>query len=117
MSGVTNRLIEAARRASQGDTAAGGALVESLRQQHRAALAVLVLGETARAAIDRELEEVLAEGKRLYDGTAMLRELTPRTLDIISSLGERLCAPNVCRCAKPAWNKKPFHRGDRADRH
>jgi len=43
--------------------AAGGALVESLRQQHRAALAVLVLGETARAAIDRELEEVLAEGK------------------------------------------------------
>ncbi len=93
MSGVTNRLIEAARRASEGDTAAGGALVESLRQQHRAALAVLVLGETARAAIDRELEEVLAEGKRLYDGTAMLRELTLRTLDIISSLGERLCAP------------------------
>src|ERR1700741_469435 len=66
MSGVTNRLIEAARPASEGDTAAGGALVEALRQQPRAALAVLVSDETARAAIDRAIEEVLAEGKRLY---------------------------------------------------
>jgi bifunctional aspartokinase / homoserine dehydrogenase 1 len=93
MSGVTNRLIEAAGRASEGDAAAGPALVESLRQQHRAALAVLISDEAARAAIEHRLEEILAEGKRLYDGTAMLRELTPRTLDIISSLGERLCAP------------------------
>ena len=67
--------------------------MESLRQQHRAALAVLVSDEARRVSIERKLEEILAEGKRLYDGTAMLRELTPRTLDIISSLGERLCAP------------------------
>ena len=93
MSGVTNRLITAAGRASEGDAAAGAALVESLRQQHRAALTVLISDETARTATEHKIEEILAEGKRLYDGTAMLRELTPRTLDIISSLGERLCAP------------------------
>jgi aspartate kinase len=93
MSGVTNRLIDAAKRAGEGDTGAGGALIEALRQQHQAALAELVTDEGARANVEHRLEEVLAEGKRLYDGTAMLRELTPRTLDVISSLGERLCAP------------------------
>jgi len=39
------------------------------------------------------MEEVLAEGKRLCEGTALIRELTPRTLHSISSLGERLLAP------------------------
>jgi len=93
MSGVTNRLIEASKHAGEGDTEAGKALIEALRQQHHTALDELVTDEAARAVIERKLEEVLAEGKRLYDGTAMLRELTPRTLDVISSLGERLCAP------------------------
>src|SRR6266481_3114556 len=37
--------------------------------------------------------QIVAEGRRLFDGTALLRELTPRALDTISSLGERLCAP------------------------
>jgi aspartate kinase len=93
MSGVTNRLIDAANRAGEGDTEAGKALIEALRHQHHAALAELVTDAAARPAIEHKLEEVLAEGRRLYDGTAMLRELTPRTLDVISSLGERLCAP------------------------
>ena len=37
----------------------------------------------------------MAEGRRLCEGTALLRELTPRTLDVISSLGERLSGPLV----------------------
>ena len=93
MSGITNRLVETAKRAGEGDVEAGRALMDALRQQHHAALAALVSDESSRAAVEHKLEEILAEGKRLYDGTAMLRELTPRTLDFISSLGERLCAP------------------------
>jgi aspartokinase/homoserine dehydrogenase 1 len=93
MSGVTNRLIEAAKRAGEGDVEAGRALIDALRQQHRAVLDTLVSDESSRAPVEQQVEEISAEGKRLYDGTAMLRELTPRTLDFISSLGERLCAP------------------------
>src|SRR5215475_13983134 len=93
MSGVTNRLIDAAKRSEQGDTQAGTTLVDALRQQHHVTLAELVSDEADRSAVQHKLEEVLAEGKRLYDGTAMLHELTPRTLDVISGLGERLCAP------------------------
>src|SRR6202040_3152037 len=46
-----------------------------------------------RASTISALNEILAEGRRLFDGTALLRELTARALDTISSLGERLCAP------------------------
>jgi len=93
MSGVTNRLIDAAHQAKRGDREAGKALGDALRKQHFEALATLVPDEHARLRVECRVEELLAEGARLYEGTALLRELTPRTLDAISSLGERLCAP------------------------
>jgi aspartokinase/homoserine dehydrogenase 1 len=93
MSGVTNRLIDAAKRSGEGDVEAGAALIEALRQQHFAAVKLLVSDDADRHTVEQQLEKIFAEGKRLYDGTAMLQELTPRTLDVISSLGERLSAP------------------------
>src|SRR3984893_17364224 len=93
MSGVTNRLVEAATRAGNGDREAGSALIAALRQQHTAALSDLVPDESRRVSVTGALNEIFAEGQRLMDGTALLRELTPRALDAISSLGERLCAP------------------------
>jgi aspartokinase/homoserine dehydrogenase 1 len=93
MSGVTNRLIDAAHRAKQGDRGAGGALTEALRKQHFEALDALAGSAQVQQPVRRRIEEILAEAARLYEGTALLRELTPRTLDAISSLGERLCAP------------------------
>ena len=95
MSGVTNRLIDAAHQAKRGDRDAGKTLAEALHQQHFEALAALVSNEKSRTQVQHRIEEILAEGSRLYEGTALLRELTPRTLDSISSLGERLCAPVV----------------------
>ncbi|MGB8475163.1 MAG: aspartate kinase [Candidatus Acidiferrum sp.] len=95
MSGVTNLLIEAANRAAGGDKRPGTAVLEALRKQHEEALASLARDDKARKSVVEELETVLAEGSRLYEGTALLRELTPRTLDAISSLGERLSAPVV----------------------
>jgi len=93
MSGVTNRLIDAAHQAKRGDREAGRALAEALRRQHFEALGALVSAERMRSEVRRRIEEILVEASRLYEGTALLRELTPRTLDAISSLGERLCAP------------------------
>jgi aspartokinase/homoserine dehydrogenase 1 len=93
MSGVTNRLVQAAHRAGNGDVAAGAVLTDALRQQHHDALAALVGSAGGRSVVAGRIDEILAEGRRLFDGTALLRELTPRALDTISSLGERLCAP------------------------
>jgi len=71
-----------------------------LRQQHEAALTSLVQRADERAGIRLRLEEVLAEGQRLCEGTSLLRELTRRTLDAISSLGERLSAPLVAAAVR-----------------
>src|SRR5260370_35828545 len=100
MSGVTNRLIEAAKKAQAGNAGEAAAILDALRQQHEAALTSLVPREDERAGIRLRLEEVLAEGRRRCEGTALLRELTPRTLDAISSLGERLSAPSVAAAVR-----------------
>lgn len=100
MSGVTNRLIEAAKTAQTGNASGATAMMNALRTQHEAALAILVKSEAERERVRKGLDEVLAEGLRFCEGTALLRELSPRTMDAISSLGERLCAPLVAASVK-----------------
>jgi aspartokinase/homoserine dehydrogenase 1 len=95
MSGVTNKLIEAATKAEAGDAEAAPAIFQALRKQHDVALATLIKSSDRRAKIAASMAEIFAEGERLCKGTALLEELTPRTLDAISSLGERLSAPMV----------------------
>ncbi|HEY6266297.1 MAG TPA: aspartate kinase [Candidatus Acidoferrum sp.] len=95
MSGVTNRLIEAAKTAQAGNATEAEAIMDALRQQHETALLSLLSDEQKRGRLRQRIEPVLAEGRRLCEGTALLRELTSRTLDAISSLGERLSAPLV----------------------
>jgi len=95
MSGVTNRLIEAAAKSEAGERDHVSSLFGDLRRQHEMALATLIREKEKRAELGRSMEEIFAEGERLCDGTALLRELTSRTLDAISSLGERLSAPMV----------------------
>ena len=100
MSGVTNRLIEAAKKAQTGNAPEAVAHLDALRKQHQTALTTLISQEQDRAILGQRMEQVLAEGRRLCEGTALLRELTPRALDAISSLGERLSAPLVASAVR-----------------
>ena len=95
MSGVTNKLIEAAKRAQAGNGAEAAAILQAIGEQHGNALIAVIHDQLNREQIWRRMEKVLAEGHRWCEGTSLLRELTPRTLDAISSLGERLSAPLV----------------------
>jgi aspartate kinase len=90
MGGVTNRLIEAAGRSETGDTGVSLELASLLRKQHAEAIEALVGDEGKRTRMAAEIEEIIEEAASLCRGTALLRELTPRTLDAISSAGERL---------------------------
>ena len=92
MGGVTNHLIEAAQASALGDMGAAGNLADILRQQHQEAIETLIGEENKRAQLSAELKEIIEEVTSLCRGTALLRELTPRTLDAISSAGERLSA-------------------------
>jgi bifunctional aspartokinase / homoserine dehydrogenase 1 len=95
MSGVTNRLIEAANCSEGGDRERATALIQALREQHAEALKMLIRDSATRKRLAARIEECLLQAQRLCEGTALIHELTPRTLDCISSLGERLSAPLV----------------------
>lgn len=95
MSGVTNRLIEAANCSEAGDRERASALIDGLRQQHAQALTTLIRDSETRQCLMVRIEENLRQAQRLCEGTALIHELTPRTLDCVSSLGERLSAPLV----------------------
>ena len=93
MSGVTNRLIDAAHRAEAGDAEYSTKVVTELRNHHKKTLEALVRDTQRLAEVDQSLGTVLSELERLLQGTALLRELTPRALDTISGMGERLSTP------------------------
>jgi len=100
MSGVTNKLIEAAKTAQAGNARASQEILEQLAEKHEATLKAVVKNEAERSKVRAKMQQVFSEGKRFCEGTALLRELSPRTLDVISSLGERLSAPLVSAAVK-----------------
>jgi bifunctional aspartokinase / homoserine dehydrogenase 1 len=95
MSGVTNKLIEAATHSEAGDHKLVATILEELRRQHEAVARALVHSATARNCIDRKIQQLFQEADALCQSTILLRELTLRARDSISSLGERLSAPLV----------------------
>jgi aspartate kinase len=95
MSGVTNRLTEAATRSEAGDGETVTTIFDCLRKQHMAAAVSLIHSVEERNQICFQIEEILREGEHLCLGTILTRELTLRARDAITCLGERLSAPLV----------------------
>ncbi len=95
MSGVTNKLVEAATQSEAGERDQVGVIFEQLREQHDAAVAALIRSPLERKRLGQKMHAIFDEGDHLCQGTILLRELTLRARDSISSLGERLSAPLV----------------------
>ena len=89
MGKTTNKLLAIANAAIAGHRADYIAQIHDLRDFHsREARLVVPLAE--RAELDRTLDEHFQELTELVKGLAVLGELTPRSIDAISSYGERL---------------------------
>ncbi|MFQ5651570.1 MAG: bifunctional aspartate kinase/homoserine dehydrogenase I [bacterium] len=88
--GVTNMLIEASRLAARGSEAYLGLLSE-LEQVHREALKVLVSPEPQSAPLSK-VSQKLESLRDILHGIFLVKELSPRSLDLIMSYGERLSA-------------------------
>jgi aspartate kinase len=90
MSGVTDALLGAARAAVDGERLQLRERAEALRARHRAAADELLSSPDERQvvadAIDQRIDELLL----LCDAFAVLGEASPRALDAVSSLGERM---------------------------
>ncbi|MGB9456280.1 MAG: lysine-sensitive aspartokinase 3 [Bryobacteraceae bacterium] len=89
MGKTTNKLLAIAAAAIKGPREEYLRQIHDLRDFHsREARQVVPLAE--RAALDRFLDEHFQELTELAKGLAVLGELTPRSIDAISSYGERL---------------------------
>ena len=89
LGGVTDQLIRGARLALKRD-AESGAVVDELRRRHHEAIGALLPDGTEKDRLRGHVESVLGELTILYQGVHFLEELTPRSLDAISAMGERL---------------------------
>ncbi len=93
MSGVTNMLIESARRAANGDEDFYKETENALRVKHQSVVGEFIDDGGERAALGRIFDQRLQEFSRLCSSITVLGELTNRGLDVVSGLGERLSAP------------------------
>jgi len=92
MGGVTDALLEAARRATRGETSQVRAAAETLRTQHAKAARALVPRGGRLDELLHHIDAAVDELKPLGGGLGLLRELTPRTVDYLVARGERLSA-------------------------
>ncbi|MBS1806981.1 MAG: aspartate kinase [Acidobacteria bacterium] len=92
MSGVTNKLIAAAENAVKGHWHVS--VRDELYEPHRNSAHLLIRDDAGRRrdALNAMLKHV-EQFETLCKGLTMIRELSPRTLDAISGIGEMLCAP------------------------
>jgi aspartate kinase len=89
MGKTTNKLLALAATAIEGEREEYIRQIHDLRDFHsREARLVVPLAD--RAELDRLLDEHFQELTELVKGLAVLGELTPRSIDAISSYGERL---------------------------
>ncbi|MCA2980028.1 MAG: aspartate kinase [Myxococcaceae bacterium] len=93
---TTDWLISAARRAAAADTAGADA---DLTRVHFLAVSTArqVLAGAALAAFEDEAARVLTPVRRLVEGIGLVREVTPRSLDEVMSVGERISVALVAR--------------------
>jgi aspartate kinase len=93
MSGVTDLLLAGAHAAASGHVAEVVNISAALRLRHAEAAQKLISAEDDRTAVVGVIEQRLTEFARLSEALAVLGEASPRALDAVSSLGERMSVP------------------------
>ncbi|RMF05905.1 MAG: aspartate kinase [Chloroflexi bacterium] len=95
MSGVTNLLLDAAHRAEAGDETSAHQARQQIEQKHAEATLHFLGNTPQRDSVMATIRPLLDEFESLCHGIHVLGELTPRALDVIGGLGERMSVPQV----------------------
>lgn len=90
LGGVTNMLIECCTKAEKGTTDFTQTLTE-IKNRHFETISNLLSGNY-KDDCEKYTDAVLTELRDILTGISLIRELTPRSLDLVSSVGERLSA-------------------------
>ncbi len=90
LSGVTNLLLESAASAARGNTSLLPEAEQTLLANHQTIAVSLIPDEARRAAVLEEIGGLVRSFVELCHAISVLGEATPRALDAVASLGERM---------------------------
>jgi len=113
MAGVTDKLIELAETAKAHETVRFDDLLGEVQKKHISAAKAIAEAGPHRIRLLEILETLMLELSQLLKGISLLQELTPRSLDLILSFGERLAAPLLA--ASLQWHGTKFQVVDARD--
>ncbi len=100
--GVTDLLLEVAEQARLANPARVQTALASLRAKYRDIMTALRLSAGVRRNLAAIVDASMDELQALSTGLMVLRELTPRTSDLVVSRGERLGARIFCAALRAA---------------
>lgn len=90
LAGVTNRLLDSAAEAVQGHTYMAEESAEIFHQTHSAIAKALVQSKVDRSQVQKDIDRLIQEFLSLCQAIRILGEATPRALDAVAALGERM---------------------------
>lgn len=90
MSGVTNLLLDSAASASHGKVDSLAQTATTLREKHFVAAEALIENLAKRNQVIAEIDDLIFSLVDLCKAIAVLGEASPRALDTVASLGERM---------------------------
>ncbi|CAG0990144.1 aspartate kinase [Anaerolineae bacterium] len=90
MSGVTNLLLDSAASASHGKVDSLSETEATLREKHFATADALIKDENLREQTKAEIDTLIQTLVDLCKAIAVLGEASPRAMDAVASLGERM---------------------------
>lgn len=90
LSGVTDILLKAAQSAMDGNVKAIDQAAAELSSRHNLMISELLDNPANQKEVKTEIEALISQFVNLCNAVAVLGEATPRALDAIASLGERM---------------------------
>ncbi len=95
MSGITNQQIQSARLAANNDGSGARALIEQIHDRHIKVIKPLISDPTEKQNLLGILQQRMNELSSYCQSIQVMGEVTPRGMDVIASLGERINAQVV----------------------
>jgi len=90
LSGVTNLLLDSASRAARGDQLTFYEAAQEMLNRHMEMIDALAPDLARQSQVKQEVNHLVANFTNLCNAIAVLGEATPRALDTVIALGERL---------------------------
>jgi aspartate kinase len=113
MAGVTDLLLKSASLAAQGNVDSLPDVESTLREKHFSAADALIKDEKLCEQTKQEINSLILLLVNLCNAIAVLGEASPRALDAVASLGERMSVRLLSAVARSAGIKaKPIESGE-----